>query len=407
MHVSGWSTWSEGNPAAPSPAGGSEDPYHRMGSPNPRTPSTRCQHDGRVEPAPTLLRRPELDALRGVAIVLVVVFHALNYGLGDNRFRGLGSAGVALFFALSGYLITSLFTAEPRLGRFYRNRAVRLLPALGFAILGYCALQAWLHVELMPGIGWVIGYLANWGQVSGHDLGVFDPTWSLAVEEQFYLVWPLVLLATRRHPRVQLWTTVALLASTTLARFTLMPLVGETHVYMGSETASASLLVGCLLALLLKGQPGAARVPGWMLAGGSAGLLVLATYGHSSWEYAVIVPTLVTWWGALLIWARVPLTWRPLRYAGTRSYGVYLWHNGILWMTLAVAGQSLGWMAVGVVLSFAVAEVSWRLVEQPARRRWHQYADARPGPRADEVSVLGTQPVALDGRSALGQVSLP
>ena len=343
-----------------------------------------------------------------MAIVLVVVFHALNYGLGDNRFRGLGSAGVALFFALSGYLITSLFTAEPRLGRFYRNRAVRLLPALGFAILGYCALQAWLHVELIPGVGWVIGYLANWGQINGHGLGVFDPTWSLAVEEQFYLVWPLVLLATRRHPRVQLWTTLALLACTTLARFTLMPVVGETHVYMGSETASASLLVGCLLALLLKERPGAARVPGWVLAAGSAGLVVVVVaFGHSSWGFAVMVPTLVTWWAALLIWARVPLTWRPLRYAGTRSYGVYLWHNGILWMTLAVAGPSLGWMAVGIVLSFAIAEVSWRLIEQPARRRWHRYADPLPRQQAEEVSPLRTHPVALDGPSALGQVSLP
>jgi peptidoglycan/LPS O-acetylase OafA/YrhL len=341
-----------------------------------------------------------------VAIVLVVVCHALNYGLGDDRFRGLGSAGVALFFALSGYLITSLFTTDARLGRFYRNRAVRLLPALGFAILGYVALQAWLHLELVRGVGWVVGYLANWGQINGHDLGVLVPTWSLAVEEQFYLVWPLVLLATRRHPRVQLWTTVALLAGTTLARFTLMPLVGEDHVYMGSETASASLLVGCLLALLLNGRA-AVRAPGWILAAGSAGLLVVATYGSSSWAFAVIVPTLVTWWAFLLIWARVPLTWRPLRYAGTRSYGVYLWHNGILWMTLVVAGPSLGWMAVGIVLSFAVAEVSWRLIEQPARRQWHQYADPRPRPRADDVSPLRAHPVPPDGRSPLGEVSLP
>ena len=121
----------------------------------------------------------------------------------------------------------------------------------------------------------------------------------------------------------------------------------------------------------------------------------------------MLVPTLVTWWAALLIWARVPLTWRPLRYAGTRSYGVYLWHNGILWMTLAVAGPSLGWMAVGIVLSFAIAEVSWRLVEQPARRRWHRYADPLPRQQAEEVSPLRTHPVALDGPSALGQVSLP
>jgi peptidoglycan/LPS O-acetylase OafA/YrhL len=328
-----------------------------------------------------------LDGLRGIAILLVIACHALNYGLTDGRFASLGSAGVAVFFTLSGYLITSLFIAEPRLVRFYRNRAVRLLPALGFAILGYWALQTWLHFELMPGTGWVIGYLANWGRISGHDLGVFDPTWSLAVEEQFYLVWPLVLLATRHRPRVQLWTTVVLLAATTLARFTLMPLVGEDHAYMGSETASASLLVGCLLALLMKERPTTLRLARWILVAGSAGVFVLAALSPSPWWYAVLIPTLVTWWTAVLIWARTPMTWGPLRYVGTRSYSVYLWHLGILWLTLQICGASLGWMAVGIAVSFGIAEVSWRLVEQPARRLWHQSSETLP-----EQQIVDTAP---------------
>jgi peptidoglycan/LPS O-acetylase OafA/YrhL len=360
-----------------------------------------------VDPASTLRRRPELDALRGIAILLVVVSHALNYGLGEGRYRSLGSAGVALFFALSGFLITSLFSADPDLSRFYRNRAVRLLPALLFAILGYWVLQSWLRVELIPGVGWVIGYLANWAMIDGHHLGVLDPAWSLSVEEQFYLVWPLVLLATRRHPRFQLWTTVALLACTTFARFSLFPLLGEPHIYMGSDTASASLLVGCLLALLLRQGVAAVRVPGWLLVSGSVVVLALATFEPSPWPYAVLIPTVVSWWAGLLIWARVPLTWRPLRYVGARSYALYLWHNGILWMTLTVAGRSLGWMAFGVVLSFGIAEVSWHLVEQPARRRWHQHSGERPRERDPEVASLSPQPVALDGRAPHAQLGLP
>ena len=179
----------------------------------------RGPHDGSVETGPSLPHRPELDGLRGIAVLLVLAYHATNWLLLDHgRFAGLGSAGVAMFFTLSGYLITNLFDSDHRLGRFYRNRAVRLLPALGFAILAFWALQTWLRFELMPGIAWVIAYAANWGEISGHDLGVFDPTWSLAVEEQFYLVWPLVLLCTWRNPRVQPWTTAGLLAVTTLAR---------------------------------------------------------------------------------------------------------------------------------------------------------------------------------------------
>jgi peptidoglycan/LPS O-acetylase OafA/YrhL len=351
-----------------------------------------------VEPASTLRRRPELDGLRGAAIVLVVLFHALNYGLGKNSYRGLGSAGVALFFTLSGFLITSLVSADPGLSRFYRNRAVRLLPALLFAILGYWLLQVWLHLELMPGVGWVMGYVANWAMIDGHDLGVFDPAWSLSVEEQFYFLWPLVLLATRRRPRVQLWTTVALLSGTTFARFSLFPLLGESHTYMGSETASASLLVGCLLALLLRQGVGTLRVPGWLLMSGSVAILAFAALGSSPWPFAVAIPTVVSWWTGLLIWARVPLTWRPLRYAGARSYAVYLWHNGILWMTFAVAGHSLTWMAVGVALSFGVAEVSWHLVEQPARRRWHQYTDAERHRDPTEAAPLDLR--ASDRNSA-------
>ena len=291
MHVSRWSTCSEGNPAAPLPARGSEDPYHRPGSPNPRTPSTRASMMGEWN-RPRRCSGVRGDALRGVAIVLVVVFHALNYGLADNRFRGLGSAGVALFFALSGYLITSLFTAEPRLGRFYRNRAVRLDSGLGFAILGYCALQAWLHVELIAG--------DRLGDRLSRELGTGQWTRPRGLRPHVVpcrrgAVLPGVAACPAGHPTSPTRPAVddgrPARRVTTVARFTLMPLVGETHVYMGSETASASLLVGCLLALLLKaGGWKAARVPGWVLAVGSAGLLVLATFEHSSWGYAVMSP---------------------------------------------------------------------------------------------------------------------
>jgi peptidoglycan/LPS O-acetylase OafA/YrhL len=81
---------------------------------------------------------------------------------------------------------------------------------------------------------------------------------------------------------------------------------------------------------------------------------------------------------------------------GSRSYAVYLWHVGILWLTLTVLGQSLWWMAIGIALTFGVAEISWRLVEVPARRRWHQRADASPRPTSPPVASFGPEHGALD-----------
>ena len=178
-------------------------------------------------------------------------------------------------------------------------------------------------------------------------------------------------------------------------------------MYLGSATASASLLVGCLLALLLRRRPSSPQVPTLLFVAASVGVLLLIAMPTTPWLFAVLIPTVVSWWTALLIWARAPLSWRPLRYTGARSYAVYLWHFGIVWLTLTIAGPGLGSIALAILATFGIAEVSWLLVEQPARRRWHQYADARPGLRADEVSALGTHPVALDGSSPLGQVSMP
>jgi peptidoglycan/LPS O-acetylase OafA/YrhL len=177
---------------------------------------------------------------------------------------------------------------------------------------------------------------------------------------------------------------------------------------MGSDTASASLLVGCLLALLTRRGLPDGRLPAWLLVSGSATVLALATFGSSAWAFAVAVPTVATGWAAVLIWARAPLTWRPLNYVGSRSYAVYLWHVGILWLTLTVVGHSLWWMAIGIALTFGVAEVSWRLVEVPARRRWHQSADARPRPTSPPAAPFGPGHGALDVReppTRLGVVS--
>jgi peptidoglycan/LPS O-acetylase OafA/YrhL len=345
-------------------------------------------------------RRPGLDALRGVAILLVIVSHAASYNLGRGSFRSLGSAGVTIFFTLSGFLITSLFVADPRLGRFYRNRAVRLLPALALAIAGFGVIQAVIGLRLLYGVGWVIGYLANWRLVGGHTLGVLDVAWSLSVEEQFYVVWPLLLLATRRWPRLQISGTAVLLAALTVERFALFPTAGEPRVYWGSDTAAASLLVGCLLALALRRGLRPVRLPSWVLACGWTGLLALACVS-ASWNYAVVLPTVASWWTGLVIWGGARVAWRPLCYAGERSYALYLWHAGLLWLAVQVTGGG-SWPGalVTVALVVGIAEVSWRLVEQPARRRWHAYAGPAPHP------ALVTSPSPAAPNPATGHAGL-
>ena len=350
-------------------------------------------------------RRPELDGLRGVAILLVVFCHASSLSIGRDVFRSMGSAGVTVFFTLSGFLITSLFVQEPHLGRFYRNRAVRLLPALAFAIAGFWLLQTLIGFRLLYGVGWVIGYLANWRLIAGGNLGVFDIAWSLSVEEQFYLLWPVLLLATRRWPRFQLAATAALLLLSTGARFLLYPIAGMDRAYLGSDTAGASLLVGCLLSLAARQGLRRFEIPTWMLATGSALVLALAC-DRASWNFAVLTPTVASWWTAVVIWARPPLTWRPLRYTGQRSYAIYLWHTGILWVAVQVVGRSPIWTAFTVLLVFGIAEVSWRLVERPAQAF---RAGARTGalPRKSGEGRTAQTPAAVTIASVRKPASSP
>ena len=254
----------------------------------------------------------------------------------------LGSAGVALFFALSGYLITSLFTSEPRLWRFYRNRAVRLFPALAFAIVGYLALQTVLNFELVPGLGWVIGYVANWAQIGGHDLGVFDPAWSLAVEEQFYLVWPLVLLATRRlfkGPAVDHHFPARCIDAGTVrplppctARFASTWVPTRPRPHCSSAVCWHSVQATTTASAYLLGSSCPAPSPWSTLAALSARRLGLRSRPPDGGHLVGCPTDLVA--GTADV-ATTTLLWDSLLW-------VYLWHNGVLWMTLTLAGHSLG-----------------------------------------------------------------
>jgi len=360
-------------------------------------------------------KRPALDGIRGIAIVLVMCAH-----LGLRGFRAGGTSGVTLFFVLSGFLITSLLVEEQRetshldVRAFYLRRALRLLPALALLILVVALHKALasrfseIPYDAAPGhlSEMVLSssfYAANWSRAYGHTLGHLSHLWSLAIEEQFYLVWPAVLLVLaparsgRRWKAAMLVTGVAAFVSLTL-RFALWGGAGSIdRVYFGTDTNAVSLLVGCLLALWLTAEK---RLPAPRLFG-LVGLaaLVLATWDGSVEFTFTWGPTLAGLGGVgLIAWAvtrgmesRI-LTTRPLRHLGRLSYGLYLWHVPIFnELDPYVYGHNvLVRVVVSFVPSYAAAWLSFRLVETPFLRLKRQLK--RDPLASGTVKVTGDAP---------------
>jgi peptidoglycan/LPS O-acetylase OafA/YrhL len=327
-----------------------------------------------------MTHRPELDGLRGVAILVVLGAHTGIPGFAD----GGGGAGVTLFFVLSGYLITSLLLAEKaRAGRvdlraFYVRRALRLFPALVavlivtavLLVVGLVPLEARVGTDYGIVFVGVIFYVANWVAVAGQSIGVLGHTWSLAVEEQFYILWPALLLAGLRLGRSRLALIVLLLIFLDTPYRLLLDLNGGfMHVFVGTDTRGDALLLGCVLALL---EIRWHSVVGWI---GLVGIGVLAAVWPGDpglgaqilyIPAAAIVSTLAV--------AGCPavLAWRPLAFIGKISYGLYLWHGLVIWWHLP-------W-PVAAPLSIAIACVSYFVLEKRFLRLKDRFGRARSLP---------------------------
>lgn len=371
-----------------------------------------------ANPSVGLRHEPTLDGLRGLAVAAVVAFHL-------GRLQG-GFLGVDLFFLLSGFLITSLLANEWRyrgtidLTRFWVRRARRLLPALFVLIAGVSVLVAVLTPAgdrgpfRRDGIATLL-YVTNWDRVASStsywDLfsqpSPLDHTWSLAVEEQFYVVWPLVFvaaiyLATRLFgPRwrvglraLALATVVAAIASFALLS-ALYDVESTNRAYYGTDTRAGPILLGALLAMsrrLWGGRRGGAP-GGWILD--SAGLAALAfmvwsvarVTGVDPWYYrggllafalAAVVVILVSVGVTEGLVARL-LSLAPLQHLGRISYGVYLWHwPAIVYLTpdrTQVHGLTLD--AMRLALTLVAAEASAALIERPIRAGALQGVPAR------------------------------
>lgn len=331
--------------------------------------------------------QPALDGLRGVAIILVMLFHAQPFhgrGLG-----GGGAFGVDLFFVLSGFLITTLLLerSEPTLWPFYRRRALRLLPAVVafvVAFVAFYAITAPDQVEDATTNGWLaLSYVGNWFD-RGRILPEVTHLWSLAVEEQFYIVWPIVLSGAIRYrirPRHRIAAIIVTVIAVGVWRAVLFE-AGDVAAYFRTDARVDALLIGGVVAII---RPTLRRftAPAASTIGTAAmvAFLAVALSSIGPWVYYGGF-TLVAVLAAVIVvaalddrWALRPLlTSKVLTVIGRVSYSLYLWHFPIFTVVHRhVSGA--GGLVLAMVLSTAATALSYRYVEQPFMR-WKTRLDA-------------------------------
>ncbi|MGZ4690245.1 MAG: acyltransferase family protein [Acidimicrobiia bacterium] len=350
-------------------------------------------------PATTNLHyRPHLDGVRTIAVYLVVAFHA---GLG---LVAGGFIGVDIFFVLSGYLVTSILvrdltsTGHIRRQQFYARRVRRILPAAVATLLGTAVVYSIVAspaevLDALGGFRAAFLYVANWyfirqstnyfaANVNSNPVLQF---WSLAVEEQFYLVWPLLFgglyLLTRRMLRWQWWLIRAVVVAVGAASMIAALRLTETNLaraYYGTDTRAYQLLAGAALALtpqLLHLSPRWVRLARWTAVVALAALVALATSAfdlgpitRGVFVTALAVALLVALENAAGGAIKWMLSTRPFTYLGRISYGVYLWH----WPVIVIAAYRrslppIELFAISCVVATALAALSFLLLEHPIR----------------------------------------
>jgi peptidoglycan/LPS O-acetylase OafA/YrhL len=384
---------------------------------------------------------PGLDGLRAIAVLGVILYH-LGFGWAEG-----GLLGVGVFFTLSGYLITDILLNQVNRGgielkSFWLARARRLLPAL---FLMLTVVMAWVTVigphqpgDFRTAALSAVGYFNNWWLIF-HDVSYFarfEPTsplnhlWSLSVEEQFYIVWPFLLMlgirlvpevrnTTGVRPRLAGVALIAAFCSGILMTILYSPSLDPSRVYYGTDTRALELLAGAALAMVWPSrrlQAGvSAQARRTIEAAGAVGLLTIGLMFWLSSEFSPFLYrggfALLALGSALAVAALAhpasrlgPIVGcRPMRWIGVRSYGIYLWTLPIVVLTTPedARGPDLLRAVFQVAAIMAVSELSWRYVEDPIRhgalgRLWAQWKAGRW--RRERITRQGW---ALAGAGAL------
>lgn len=346
--------------------------------------------------------QPALDGLRAISVIAVILYHA------NVSWMPGGFLGVEVFFVVSGFLITSLMIEERAaqgrvdLRMFWIRRARRLLPALFVMLLAVAIAVATFATDSAPDFRRDVIpsllYVSNWWQIwfvetpyfAVSDLPVLRHLWSLAVEEQWYLVWPVVFVLLAKLPRRASATITALLGAVSMVATGLLWLPDSesrtNHLYLSTPTRASGLLLGAALALWWRRSDSVRRWLTVMLD--VSGVVLLGSLAVATSTIHVDDRSLYRGWLAatsmisviLIVVAVRPsasllkkvLGSAPLAAIGRRSYGLYLWHWPVF-----VIGDARGSMAnllVCALITVAVNEVCFRLIEQPTRKgvigRW-------------------------------------
>ena len=420
-----------------------------------------------------------LDGLRAIAVAAVLIYHFFPWLLPG------GFLGVDIFFVVSGFLITSLLlreheaTGRIRLGAFWRRRARRLLPALVAVLLLGSSAALLVGGDVLVGIGaQIFGslfFVSNWVFIArGADYfardtpELFRNTWSLSIEEQFYVIMPLLLIvaivSTSRFWRAMPFLSLTVGSATAMA---MLAAAGEdpTRLYFGSGTHTFGLFMGVSLALLLRpaaatnpsggapGRSGRAATSGGRPAAATAGTATptagsrtaraLARLGRDlvSWAAALAGLAVLAWlaltlregspesflWGfqlasaaaLLVVWAvtrpratvGLLLDTAPFRWVGERSYGLYLWHWPVLVLVSAAlpgvrASDPSGWIVgtLALLITLPLTVLSYQFLEQPVRRLGFRGALRQLG---GSLRLSGAPRVAGAAILTLGLLAVP
>lgn len=401
-------------------------------------------------------RLPGLDGLRGIAVLAVIIYHA------DVSLLVGGFLGVDVFFVLSGFLITSLLIDELTQtntvdrARFYMRRIRRLMPAL-FLVLFFSVLVSGLFVldaayHVRRDLPWAITFVLNWSYLffeQSYFVNISRPPllqhlWSLSVEEQFYVIWPILLVALYKvkvgnlAPRVKIFLVSATLAIASTAWMIYLSVANgfpipndPSRVYFGTDTHAMGLLVGCAAAALWRYEKLNARLtPDRTTALNSLGLFSLAGVAYfflfvselNEFLYrgGFLVLSILT--ATLVIVAAHPglkfgtrLGNPVLKWFGDRSYGIYLWHWPIF--VLMRSGIDIQWsdpvaFGVKIAIVLVVADLSYRFVEMPIRNgaigtrltTWRAAGIPRPQARTLLASAVT---IAVLSASLVGMYRVP
>lgn len=345
---------------------------------------------------------PALDGIRGVAVMLVFISHfhwilSKKTGYSQvtpwkfiNRTFEAGFLGVDIFFVLSGFLITSLLLKDHAnkqpgmVGRFYKRRALRLLPAL-YALLIVDFFVAWLESARMD-FQWrttwrALLYLNNWNVVwnfrgSRKDLGHL---WSLGIEEQFYIVWPavvLLMLALKLHHQIIITVLSLAIAAIVVHRINLWnDDIYWLFIYIRTDTRVDSLLVGALFAYVYRHYRVPSQVLNWAATLCFAALMYIKYELDASPFIMKTGFTVIAVLAGIIILAGAEGAWfanrvlisRPLTIIGKVSYGLYLWHLPVFLILgrHVTSGPKPLRILAGIIVASVVTVISWFFIEKP------------------------------------------